>query len=245
VPALCVTCHDADSDAFRREHLGYPVGEARCTSCHDPHGSGVGGILHDNVHEPIRNKMCRQCHADAGAADPLELRGEGLSLCRGCHADLINEALLADRVHWPVVDDRACLNCHAAHASSEPKLLVEPTKQLCEECHRDVLQVGGKPASVTHAPVEQGSCASCHEPHASQNAFLLVERQGSELCGACHEWRNHTAHPLGPEVVDQRNPNLRLDCYSCHRPHASENEALAHFEPKRDLCVQCHQRFRR
>jgi len=243
-PSLCVTCHDTDAEAFGRQHLGYPVGEARCTSCHDPHGSNVGGILHDNVHAPVRDKMCRQCHADAEATTPLALRSEGLTLCRGCHADTVNEALLANRVHWPVVDDRACLNCHAAHASSEAGLLVEPMKPLCGSCHGDV-QPGDDASLVTHAPVEEGLCTGCHAPHASDHGFLLVEARGTELCGNCHEWREHSAHPIGPEVVDQRNPNLTVDCNSCHQPHASEHESFAHFETKRELCVQCHQQYGR
>jgi len=243
-PSLCVECHDPAGTAFAEQHLGYPVGAARCTSCHDPHGSGVGGILLSNVHEPVRNKMCRQCHGEAGSSDTIQLRGEGIELCRGCHSDTLNDAMLARRIHWPVVDERACLNCHAAHASTEDGLLRAPLPRLCGSCHGDVLERDAG-AAASHAPVEEGSCTTCHAPHASDHGFLLVAETGMELCGNCHDWQAHSSHPIGAEVVDQRNPNLTLDCSSCHRAHGAAHASIAHFETKRELCVQCHERFRR
>lgn len=243
-PALCVECHDPNGKAFSEQHLGYPVGEARCTSCHAAHGSDVGGILLGNIHEPIRNKMCRQCHGDAESADPLALGAEGLELCRGCHADTVNDVMLARRVHWPVVDDRSCLNCHAAHASTEDGLLQEPMKLLCGNCHGDVIE-GDAASPGSHAPVEEGSCTACHSPHASEHEFLLAADSGMELCGTCHDWQAHSSHPIGAEAVDQRNPNLTLDCNSCHRSHGAPHEKIAHFETRRELCVQCHENFRR
>jgi predicted CXXCH cytochrome family protein len=31
-----------------------------------------------------------------------------------------------------------------------------------------------------------------------------------------------------------------LNCTGCHRPHASDEVKLLSHEPKRELCLQCH-----
>jgi predicted CXXCH cytochrome family protein len=70
--------------------------------------------------------------------------------------------------------------------------------------------------------------------------FLLDGGSLEEVCAKCHEWGKHSAHPLGAKAVDQRNRNLTLDCLSCHRTHGTPFKHLAHFDTKKDLCVQCH-----
>jgi predicted CXXCH cytochrome family protein len=243
-PDLCVDCHDATGGQFRSRHLGYPVEAGRCTSCHDPHGSDQGSILWANVHRPVGNRMCDQCHGAADSQTALETKREGLDLCRGCHSELVNQTFNAGHVHWPVVDKKGCLNCHAPHASAENGLLTQPMKPLCEGCHRDIA-IRAERSVAKHEPVEAGECTSCHDPHAGSSPLLLASSNTIELCGNCHDWRQHTAHPLGEDAVDTRNPNLFVDCVSCHRTHGSPHDHLASFDVKADLCVDCHETFRR
>lgn len=241
---LCADCHDPARASFAQSHMGYPVGSSRCTSCHDPHGSNTSGILLAEVHEPITRKMCNQCHAPSSASDALALKRTGQALCRGCHSEVVNQALARDRIHWPVADASGCLTCHNPHASTEKGLLVEPTTLLCGECHAAALDQLAS-AATRHGPVADGDCSACHEPHAADNVFLLATADVATLCGECHDWGAHSSHPLGPEVVDQRNPNLTVDCLSCHRPHGSAHKALAHLDPGGPLCVQCHEQMSR
>jgi predicted CXXCH cytochrome family protein len=42
-----------------------------------------------------------------------------------------------------------------------------------------------------------------------------------------------------------RNKSLSVDCSSCHTPHGSEHKVLAHFDPRAELCVQCHEEYKR
>lgn len=162
----------------------------------------------------------------------------------GCHADLVGTALARARPHWPVLDARACLNCHSPHAARAKPLLRRPPKALCGSCHGDTIERQEK-SLVKHAPIDAGECATCHDPHGSDHDFLFKEADVLTLCGTCHEWQKHSTHPIGDKVVDKRNPNLTVDCLSCHRTHGSAFKNFAHYDTKAELCVQCHQELRR
>ncbi len=244
VPGLCIDCHDTERPQFVKDHLGYPVAESDCGSCHDPHGSANKGILWASVHEPIRRRMCGQCHADPDSEQALSLKRPGADLCVGCHNELSNEIALKSRIHWPVVDEQACANCHNPHASRNANLLAGKQSTLCGNCHQDSVQRHER-SLVKHQPISEGDCSTCHAPHASNATYLLAASDDIELCGTCHEWQAHSTHPIGAKVLDPRNNNLSVDCLSCHRTHGTGNEKLAFFEPKRDLCTECHVRFQR
>ncbi len=238
-PGLCAGCHPTNAAPFVKQHQGYPVGKARCTSCHDPHGSNARGILWANVHPPLANRMCGQCHNDPGSSAPLATKKEGIDLCRGCHGNLLNEAIGKKKLHWPVMAKGACLTCHNPHASKESGLLVAGPKQVCGSCHADTMARAARGISK-HEPFQQGNCKACHAPHASDNPFFLTAASVIDVCGDCHDWQKHSTHPLGEKTADLRNKNLPVDCTSCHRAHGTEFGKLAPFDPKRDLCVQCH-----
>jgi predicted CXXCH cytochrome family protein len=243
-PALCLGCHKTDQPGFAKAHVNYPVSRANCMSCHDPHGSSSKGILWASVHAPVQNKMCAQCHEAPGASGALAVKKTAPDLCRGCHNELFVEIASQNRVHWPVVDQSACFNCHEPHAAKTAKLLKAPQKQLCGSCHTDSVARQEK-SLVKHPPIEQGECSTCHAAHGSNATFLLPAATPVELCGTCHDWQKHSSHPIGDKIVDQRNPNLRLDCESCHRSHGSAFKSFAHYDVKNELCTQCHTQFTR
>jgi predicted CXXCH cytochrome family protein len=243
-PALCLKCHQTGGASFKKVHLNYPVEKGRCTSCHNPHGSSTRAILYDNVHPPVSNKMCGQCHAEATAAKPFELKSTGFQLCQGCHYDMMNDALNAKRLHWPLVDSKGCINCHSPHASPEPGLLKKPQLKLCGDCHGDTVARQER-APTKHPPIADGECSSCHSPHGSDNLFILNKPSVIEVCSTCHEWQTHSTHPIGEKVIDPRNKNLTLQCLSCHRTHGTEYKHFIYFDTVQELCVQCHTQFRR
>ena len=243
-PELCLQCHDASKKTFKIQHVNYPVEQADCTSCHNPHGSNTQAMLYDNVHEPLSQRMCKQCHEQPTSATPFATLKNSFELCQGCHYDMMNDTFNKDRIHWPVVDQVGCLNCHTPHASSEAKLMKAPLKQVCNTCHSDT--VARQERSLTkHQPIEDGECSTCHAPHSSNNPFILNEGSVINICGQCHDWQTHSTHPIGAEVTDPRNPNLTLDCLSCHRTHGTEYQHFIYNETVNDLCVQCHTKYRR
>lgn len=195
-------------------------------------------------HSPVANKMCSQCHPDPTSPDALKTKKAGFELCRGCHNTMMNETMGKNRVHWPLVDKSSCLNCHRPHASREDALLKGPQNSLCGSCHGDVIEKQEK-SLVKHKPVQEGMCTKCHLPHSSNNVFLLDNTSTINLCGTCHDWQKHSTHPIGEKVADKRNRNLSMDCSSCHDPHGSEHKRFVHYDIKMDLCVQCHEQYKR
>jgi DmsE family decaheme c-type cytochrome len=244
VPALCLECHETNDPEFRKVHENYPVHKARCTSCHDPHGSNTAAILFDNVHEPVAERECGECHRRPTSASPFALKDVGFEICEGCHYDLVADALNQARVHWPLLDDKGCINCHTPHASPEDSLLRAPMIEVCGRCHADTVERQAR-SETEHPPIAEGECSECHSPHSSDNLFLANESTSIELCATCHEWQAHSTHPIGEKIVDPRNANLTLQCLSCHRAHGTEYEHFLYFETTDDTCTQCHTDFRR
>lgn len=244
VPGICTGCHKADKPSFAKKHMGYPVGKGNCISCHDPHGSPNRGILWADVHQPVVSRMCSQCHEEPSSPKALSTRKAGFELCRSCHNNMLNETFLRSRLHWPVLDKESCLNCHEPHASRQSALLSGPLLTLCGKCHEDTIR-RQETSFTKHKPVQDGECVNCHMPHSSNNVFLLDNTSLINLCGTCHEWQKHSTHPIGEKVVDKRNQNLTLDCSSCHRSHGSEFKNFAPYDLKMDLCVQCHESYKR
>ena len=244
VPALCVGCHKTDTPAFVERHMKYPVGKASCTSCHDPHGSNQAALLLNTVHPPVANRACNQCHEAADSATPFATKRTSYELCKGCHNDMLTAALSKSRVHWPAVDKRGCINCHNPHASRYAGLLKTDTARLCSSCHADTAR---RTAAVAekHAPVQEGACTTCHSPHAANGVYLVDQPSLLELCGTCHDYKDHSAHPLGEAAVDPRNKNLRVDCLSCHRGHGTENKHMLRAADNLTLCTQCHKQYGR
>lgn len=247
VPSLCIECHKTDKPTFTRKHMNYPVANTNCSSCHNTHGSNRKGIIYDNAHTPVAEKKCKQCHKEPTSQFPLMTKKQGVELCRECHNDMIDEIFNKNRVHWPLVDKIGCLNCHSAHAAKQKKLLTGSIINLCGECHSDTVELQeiskNNPKNPNLCePVKEGNCISCHSPHASDNILLAPQPSFSfDICGSCHEWQTHSTHPIGEDIIDQRNKNLITDCLSCHRACGTGNKPkMMHFKTTYDMCIQCH-----
>ena len=167
-----------------------------------------------------------------------------MDLCRGCHADKVNAILAKSRVHQAVVQGDACRNCHTPHASKTKGLLRGSTESVCGACHADTLKRGAA-AAAKHKPVADGQCGACHDPHSGDAPPLLARGSVVELCGTCHDWLKHSSHPMGEKVKDMRNPNLTLQCLSCHRGHGTEHKRLLTYATQPELCVKCHEKYQR
>ena len=241
---LCLKCHRADRPAFVALHSNYPVSRARCTTCHDPHGSSRGGILYTTVHPPVANKQCGLCHNAPNSPNPFATKKQGLDLCKGCHISTVNVIFSKNRLHWPVASKTGCISCHNPHASSVKGLLKGSALSVCGSCHGDIVERLEK-SLTKHKPVKDGNCTACHAPHSSDNVFILQKTSIIDLCGDCHDWQKHTTHPIGDKVRDPRNRNLSVQCLSCHRSHGTENKNMIYFSQINELCIQCHEKYKR
>lgn len=243
-PALCLQCHKTDKPSFVTRHSGYPVGKARCSTCHDPHGSDRGAILLENIHMPVANKQCGECHFGAASQTPFATKKPGYELCSGCHSRTMNDIFGKNKMHWPVMGNKGCQSCHNPHGAKMKKLVKEPMLTLCGRCHSDTIARQER-SMLKHAPIKEGNCTACHAPHSSNNDFLLNESSVVELCGTCHDWYKHSTHPIGEKVLDTRNKNLHVQCLSCHRSHGSEYKFMMYYPQTTEMCTQCHAQLKR
>lgn len=268
--SLCMVCHEAKAEEFKKKVVHPPVEEG-CSTCHEPHQSPLkfqlrgkkGGAVsslcfncHDqNIfskkfqHGPVGAGDCIACH-NAHASDIEKLliapKAEG-EICFQCHADR-RDSFNMKQVHAPVKED--CGLCHDPHSSDHKMQLIKPQNVLCKECHEKKSpklfeQIAS--AKFKHAPVAEGRCADCHRPHSSNYKPLLADTM-EKLCFQCHT-------ELGEEVVAaqfRHGPVKTGDCTACHNMiHGSTFVKLlgrefpmnfydAYSPTKYDLCFGCH-----
>src|SRR3990170_1884272 len=258
---VCLTCHESFKEKLKLPFVHTPVKAGDCSDCHNPHTSSYGKLLASNVnriclschdgivpgkarstHKVAAEGNCVKCHDPHAAKYRNNLLAAGNALCFGCHQRIAKQIAGNRFQHNPV--EKGCLSCHTPHASRENALLKKPQLPLCGECHMDTIERLEKSA-VKHKPAQEGNCTKCHLPHSSNNVFLLDNTSPINLCGTCHDWQKHSSHPIGEKVTDKRNRNLTMDCSSCHAPHGSDQKRFAWYDVKIDLCVQCHEQYKR
>jgi predicted CXXCH cytochrome family protein len=212
------------------KHPNMNMATANCVSCHDPHvqRKTAHGLLKEFKHDPFARGECTSCHVTKGAP---ALVAKGRDLCFKCHAPAA-QWLTQKHVHPPLQTQAECLSCHEPHAASGLHLVRQNGDGLCYSCH-DRKKFEGK---VVHGALEQG-CTTCHSPHASDNAKLTLTPV-STLCQQCHDDLSKHFHKVSG-VKDPRTGE-ELTCVGCHRPHVSEFDHLLTGDPKRELCIQCH-----
>jgi predicted CXXCH cytochrome family protein len=199
-------------------------------SCHDPHAgpAGAKGLLKPAPHRPFAQGKCDDCHGTKRTGATVAAVPE---LCFKCHEPK-REWLSAPVVHAPLKTKEACLACHGPHSGEPTAILVKAGEALCFTCHDP------KPfrRKNVHAALADG-CETCHDPHGSKNQKLLLHDVDT-LCRGCHEDMTKHYHP----VTGKTDPRTGgpLACTGCHLPHSSDQEALLTYEPRRELCIQCH-----
>jgi predicted CXXCH cytochrome family protein len=216
--------------------MGYATAKARCTSCHDPHGSNTPGLLFDHTHPPVAAGDCTVCHDGPTSRTPFALKQAGVALCAGCHGKMLSTTLARRRLHQPVAEG-ACLACHAPHGSREPALLRTGMVATCGGCHEDTIE-RQRSSRTRHPPIAGGQCTLCHEAHASDFPLLSKTQTPHAKCRECHSGENH-GHQLSA-AQHPRNVNVPMDCMSCHSPHGTEFDHLLPVANKEQLCVRCH-----
>ncbi len=84
-PALCLECHDKVRPEFQKAHGNYPVENASCVGCHNPHTSVKPKLLKTSVHDPISGGQCESRHQGAKSDKPFQTTEKGAKLCANCH----------------------------------------------------------------------------------------------------------------------------------------------------------------
>ena len=241
----CLACHElhhaADKPLLRtpRDRL--------CLACHDDIRKGLAAPT-GSVHQPVA-KDCTLCHrVHGGGAGPALTVSDTPTLCKTCHADLVNRALNAKHPHKPVLENKRCAECHDPHFSRGRSLLKKTTRDLCLGCHDTTytLSDGSVLADVkkqvtqsryVHGPARQGSCTPCHDAHGSDYPRLLkydfpcsfyapFSESRYELCFRCHN-RKMVLEPQS-EVTRFRNGERNLHYLHVHQEKGRTCRACHH-----------------
>ncbi len=204
---LCLTCHEAFKQKMKLRNVHAPIADGQCSECHNPHASNHGDLLYT---EPER-------------------------ICLECHDDLLPDNTTS--IHEVVAEGR-CADCHDPHSSKNRNLLLATGEELCFECHGEI-EKAVKEAGVVHEPAEDG-CFDCHDPHASEDAPSLLTNSEPDLCLDCHD-----ASDPGFSEGHLGYPVTSASCSICHDPHGSNQSALlkdnVHSPVAKRMCGQCHQ----
>ncbi len=148
-----------------------------CLDCHKKFADKYLGMK--NIHAPVKEKKCEDCHLRHGLIPKLLLKKEGNEICYPCHSkDKIgmNKA----NVHTALKRGK-CIQCHNPHASQASRLLKAEGNEACFQCHKKE----NYEKKVVHKVGAKG-CTTCHLSHSSDQKDLLVKAE-TPLCLGCHD----------------------------------------------------------
>jgi predicted CXXCH cytochrome family protein len=216
-PVLCLECHNTsvkDMKDLSPAHDNQPLGNYKCTGCHDPHSGNSRLRIPEFSHGPYKARLCSACHP-APVNDKIQLAAANVNLlCTECHAQFKEEMEGTQSRHRLLSQsDRACVECHDPHAASQEYVLKKPVQDLCLGCHVE--------------PPNKAASDNRDRPAPSQEAANTSKRSDD---------RNAQYLKLSSKYVHEP---VTKSCVLCHDAHASEfpNELRA---PAYDLCMDCH-----
>jgi predicted CXXCH cytochrome family protein len=191
---LCFKCHKKDQ--FKGSYVHGPFAAGACTTCHDPHGGNVPGMLritgpqmcldcHKDMSARFSNARfrhtaatnCMDCHSPHMSEQRYLLTAAVPGLCGKCHDKTVGDSQTAAVKHSPVTKDSACMNCHDPHMAQQSGLLLADGIDICLKCHdktvkdenREFADIKKQLAAnpYPHGPIQNRDCSGCHNPHGS------------------------------------------------------------------------------
>jgi len=224
--------------------MGYPVAKSNCSSCHDPHGSGTRGILWGKPHQPVANKMCSQCHLDPSSPDALKTRKAG-----GRPVPRLPQRK-DERDHGQEARSLACCGQDVVPELPQSARLQgeRPPEGAASRPLRRMPHGHHRTAGQIRREAQAGRGGELHQvPYAAlvEQRLPVGQHESDQPVRQLPRLQKHSSHPIGEKAIDKRNRNITLDCSSCHAPHGSEHKRFTWYDVKMDLCVQCHEQYKR
>lgn len=217
-PDLCLECHATQEKDLAPAHNSQPLGESKCSGCHDPHPSDFPKGIPEYSHGPYNARLCSACHPDPEDGKVQLAADDVNSLCYGCHTYIKMQLNSAKSQHKLLLEsDRSCVDCHDPHAANHEFVLKKLIHDLCIGCHE------GKPEEEVAAKSKprSGGMPSFDDIKASKR---YIETQSMQYIDFSSKYIHEPA---------------RQSCVMCHDAHASEFTAELR-APEYDLCMNCH-----
>jgi predicted CXXCH cytochrome family protein len=251
--ANCVQCHDPHQSALPKllakfEHP--PFAEKQCDVCHAPAKDGKVVLAEKDVkalcvtcHDDKANLIetakvqhpgaagdCTDCHTPHASSQPGLPKTDAVSICIGCHTDIGD--LAKKRVHHQPAFEQGCATCHEGHGSDNAKLLrADTTNKLCLECH-------GPDAEPKKLETEHLVAIFDGKVRLPENYFRQVPVLPLKY-DMGHPTQNH---PVADVTNAKTKTLIRMNCLTCHQPHASNEQGILVKDQKNDMafCKSCH-----
>jgi predicted CXXCH cytochrome family protein len=208
-PALCLECHAAASKKdLAPAHANQPLGNSKCSGCHDPHSSNIPKRILEFSHGPYKARLCSACHPTPVGGKVQLAAADVDTLCYECHTEFKGE-MESTKIRHKLLSqsNRSCIECHDPHAANQENVLKKPVQDLCLGCHVEpsnktipgnlALSMPSQEAGhdrnaqylklsskYVHEPVSK-SCLLCHDAHGSEFPYELRAPE-RDLCMDCH-----------------------------------------------------------
>ncbi len=251
--ADCIQCHDpraSDSPHLMQTFQHNPFQSQQCDDCHAPAKNGkvvltqkdvksTCGMCHEEQAKQIANAKvphpgaqedCTVCHNPHAGQSPGFMQSGPVSACLNCHPER-SEDFKKKHVHQPA-SDLGCATCHEPHGGNNAHLLRKANvNELCLECHGP----DAHPEKVEGQPLLTIFDGKVKLP---ENYFRKVP-----VLPLQYGFGHPTQHHPVSDVPDPKGKGvIKLNCLSCHQPHASENAGLLIHDQEANMafCKTCH-----
>jgi len=225
----CVTCHAPAKDG--KVVLTQANVKDLCVTCHSDKAELIEKA---KVQHPGAAGDCTDCHNPHASSQPGLPKTNGVDICLTCHSDQAEQFKKA-HVHQPAFK-QACAICHEPHGGENEHLLrTKKPDALCLECHGPDSQP--KKLEAEHLLTIFNGSVKLPEDYFTKNKVVVLPLKYG---------RGHPieGHPVS-DVVDPRDITkirAKIDCLSCHQPHASAQPDLLVKDQVNNtaFCATCH-----
>jgi len=224
----CDTCHAPAKDG--KVVLTQSDSKALCVTCHSDKAEQIDKA---KVPHPGAQGDCTACHNPHAGKTPGVIQPDPVNACLACHSDQADQFKKA-HLHQPAYE-LGCATCHEPHGGDNDHLLRAKGNALCLECHGPDSQP--KKLEDTHQWAIFNGSVKLPEDYFKTTKLVVLPLQ----YGRGHPVDGHPVSDV-MDPTDVTKVKTKLDCLTCHQPHASAQPDLLVKDQANNLafCVTCH-----
>ncbi len=226
----CDTCHQPAKDG--KVVLTNSDSKAICVTCHEDQAKKIETA---KVQHPGAQGDCIACHNPHAGKTPGFLQPDPVQACLACHSDQADQMKKA-HLHQPAFR-QGCATCHEPHGGDNEHLLrTAKPDQLCLECHGPEAPAPKKLEADHLIAIFDGKVRLPEDYFTKNKVVVLPIKFG----------RGHpvNGHPISdvPDPSDLTKTYAKINCLSCHQPHASAKPDLLIKDQANNaaFCASCH-----